>query len=268
MLGSESSCVFPAVMDLLVTVWSFLFPLWRCCWGSGSLQDGPANAGALPLHRQLFSLAGVSCICFMSKCCCWKAGTEGYNSSHFKINSFWLHWEISHVRELLHWGSSSAQGAHLTKGPMRCLLTSCRLWVNLYDYSIFSCLCPLSTGKHYSFPCLWLQPSTSKIRWSFWGKVHYISHAIMFSPSFEHFLRPLLRKNWPSQSNPPNRVAPWSFFVFYTFFASAKLAFFPDLVNTHFWNFDALKFLCRQDAINYCSSFGVRILSEEPFLPL
>lgn len=91
------------------------------------------------------------------------------------------------MRELLHWGPSSAQGSircPLSKGPMRCLLRSCKLWVNLYDYSVFSCLCPLSMSKHWSFPCLWLQPS--KISWSFLGEWAYISHTKMFSPSFEH----------------------------------------------------------------------------------
>lgn len=34
------------------------------CWGSGSLQDGPTNAGALPLHRVFFSLVGLSHTCF------------------------------------------------------------------------------------------------------------------------------------------------------------------------------------------------------------
>lgn len=56
MLGSESSCVFPVAMDLLVTVWSLLAPLcrellgqwvppgwvtpgWPCqCWGSPIAQ--------------------------------------------------------------------------------------------------------------------------------------------------------------------------------------------------------------------------------------
>lgn len=151
--------------------------------------------------------------------CCWKAGGEGYNSPHFKIKL------ISATLKNLSCEGAPAlrpffsprvnKGIALTlpKGPMR----SCKHWVDLYDHSVFSRLCPLSMGKR-SFPCLWLQPSTSKTCWSLWGKGHYISHTIMFSLSFEHFLWSLLRKNWPSQSNPPNRAAPWSLFVFFMLF--------------------------------------------------
>lgn len=152
--------------------------------------------------------------------CCWKAGSEGSNSSHFKIQLI-----SSTLKNLSCEGASALRlffsprvnkttALTLPKGPMR----SCKRWVNLYDQSVFSCLCPLSMGKHCSFPCLWLQPSTSKICRSLWGKGHYISHTIMFSPSFEHFLWSLLRKNWPFQLNPPNRAAPWSLFVFLTLF--------------------------------------------------
>lgn len=199
------------------------------------------------------------------------AGTEGYSSSHFKIELISTTLKnLSHERApaLRPFFSPRVKKVPTyQKDPWDASwhLRSCKLWVNLCGCWVFSCLCPLSMGKHFLGPAFDYNLQLQKYAGACGGKGIILAIQKCFHPllsiAYDHSWGKTDLSSQIHQTEQHHEAFLW----FCTFFASAELAFFSNMVDTRFWNFDALKFLCRQNAINYCSSFGVTILSKEPF---